>query len=93
MNKHRQIVIYSKQSCPFCHMARQLLDSKGVDYELIDIAGKQALRERMIELSGRTTVPQIFIGDHHVGGFDDLNALERKGKLDDLLAGAAGVSA
>lgn len=93
MNSTPQIVIYSKEYCPYCRMARQLLDNKGVDYQLIDIEGKHELRDRMIELSGRRTVPQIFVGEHHVGGFDDLNALERKGLLDDLLAGAAGASA
>jgi len=93
MNSTPQIVIYSKEYCPYCRMARQLLDNKGVDYQLIDIEGKHELRDRMIELSGRRTVPQIFVGEHHVGGFDDLNALERKGRLDDLLSGAAGASA
>jgi len=93
MNNTRQIVIYSKEYCPYCRMARQLLDNKGVDYQLIDIEGKHELREHMIEKSGRRTVPQIFVGDHHVGGFDDLNALERTGKLDDLLAGISGASA
>jgi len=93
MNSTPQIVIYSKEYCPYCRMARQLLDNKGVDYQLIDIEGKHELRDRMIERSGRRTVPQIFVGEHHVGGFDDLNALERKGQLDDLLSGAAGASA
>ena len=93
MNNSTQIVMYSKEYCPYCRMARQLLDNKGVDYQLIDIEGKHELRERMIELSGRRTVPQIFVGDHHVGGFDDINALERKGKLDALLGDTAGASA
>lgn len=90
------IVIYSKEYCPYCRMAKQLLNSKGVDYELIDIEGNAELRQRMIELSGRKTVPQIFIGAQHIGGFDDLNALERNGQLDTLLASnakAAGLSA
>jgi len=93
MNNSKQIVVYSKQHCPFCRMARQMLDNKGVNYELIDIEGKHELRERMIELSGRKTVPQIFFGDHHVGGFDDLNALEQKGDLDQMLADVTGASA
>ena len=93
MNNSKQIVVYSKQHCPFCRMARQMLDNKGVDYELIDIEGKHEVRERMIELSGRKTVPQIFFGDHHVGGFDDLNALEQKGDLDQMLADVTGASA
>jgi len=93
MNNSNQIVVYSKQHCPFCGMARQMLDNKGVDYELIDIEGKHEVRERMIELAGRKTVPQIFFGDHHVGGFDDLNALEKSGELDRLLAEVTGASA
>jgi glutaredoxin 3 len=93
MNNSKQIVVYSKQHCPFCRMARQMLDNKGVNYELIDIEGKHEVRERMIELSGRKTVPQIFFGDHHVGGFDDLNALEQKGDLDQMLADVTGASA
>ncbi|MDA3934830.1 MAG: glutaredoxin 3 [Gammaproteobacteria bacterium] len=83
------IVIYSKEYCPYCRMTKQLLNSKGVDYELIDIEGNAELRQRMIERSGRKTVPQIFIGDQHIGGFDDLNEMERKGQLGTLLANNA----
>jgi glutaredoxin 3 len=78
--------IYLTNWCPYCHQAKALLDRKGVDYVGIDLthAEPEQLQE-MRERSGRTSVPQIFIGDDHVGGFDDLLALERAGKLDELL--------
>lgn len=78
--------MYATAGCPFCVMARRLLDAKGVDYELIRVDGAPELRREMERLSGRHTVPQIFIGAHHVGGFDELAALERTGRLDPLLA-------
>ena len=82
------VVIYTKPFCPYCARAKSLLESKGVDYEEIEIGGDREKRETMIQRAkGRTTVPQIFIDDHHVGGSDDLAALERMGKLDALLAG------
>jgi glutaredoxin 3 len=77
--------MYTKPHCPYCVRARSLLSEKGVTYREIDISGNAPEREEMIRRSGRRTVPQIFIGDHHVGGFDDLSALERSGKLDPLL--------
>jgi glutaredoxin 3 len=66
-------------------MAKRLLQTKGVEWEEIDIEAEFARQDEMIERSGRTTVPQIFIGDLHVGGFDDLDALEHAGKLDTVL--------
>ena len=81
------IQIYTKTFCPFCWRAKQLLDSKGLAYEEISVDGGGELREQMIQrASGRTTVPQIFIRDTHVGGCDDLMALERSGKLDTLVS-------
>jgi glutaredoxin 3 len=80
-----QVVIYSKPHCPYCDAAKELLRSKGVLFQEIDISASDQLREEMIFKSQRKTVPQIFIGKTHVGGFDDLNALERQGKLDLLL--------
>ena len=68
--------------------ARSLLDGKKVDYEDIAVDGLPALRREMIELSGQHTVPQIWIGERHVGGFDDLYLLERQGQLDKLLSAA-----
>lgn len=83
------IEIYTKNYCPYCHMAKDLLRQKKADYNEIAIDGDAELREQMIERAGRQTVPQIFINDEHVGGFDDLAALERAGLLDDMLQQAA----
>lgn len=79
------IVIYSSAWCPFCVRAKHLLDSKGVRYEEISVDGKPAVRAEMTRKAGRTSVPQIWIGQTHVGGCDDLYALERAGKLEALL--------
>ena len=82
--------IYTTRWCPYCHMAKALLKRKGVDFTEIDLSNHRERRGEMIErANGRTTVPQIFIGPVHVGGSDDLHALERAGKLDALLAGGA----
>lgn len=81
-----QVDIYTKAYCPFCMRALALLQEKGVDYNEIKIDQNPELRAPMIERAkGGYTVPQIFIGDHHVGGCDDLMALERADKLDQLL--------
>lgn len=81
------ITIYTKGWCPYCAAAKDLLAGKGASFEEIEITGREAQKAAMVERSGgRTTVPQIFIGDRHVGGFDDLSALERRGELDPLLA-------
>ncbi len=83
-----RIRMYATGSCPYCMMARRLLDYKGVEYELVRVDGAPERRREMESLSGRRTVPQIFIGPHHVGGFDELALLERTGRLDPLLAAA-----
>lgn len=81
-----KITMYSTQVCPYCTMAERLLTSKGVAItEKILIDKDPALRDAMIAKTGRRTVPQIFIDEMHVGGFDDLSALDRAGKLDPLL--------
>ncbi len=81
-----EVTIYSTQVCPYCIKAKQLLSSKGVDYKEIDISRDPALvEEAQTRSGGRRTVPQIFIGDYHVGGCDDLFALDAAGKLDALL--------
>ena len=83
-----KVVMYCTQVCPFCVRAERLLVSKGVvaiDKVRVDL--EPARRDEMIEKTGRRTVPQIFIGEHHVGGCDDLYALDRAGKLDPMLAG------
>lgn len=82
-----RIEIYTKFTCPYCHRAKQLLESKGAAFDEYDISYGGDKRQEMIARSnGRMTVPQIFIGDTHVGGSDDLAALEAAGKLDALLA-------
>jgi len=82
------VEIYTTRYCPYCVSAKALLKRKGVDFTEIDLAGNWERRDEMIaRANGRTTVPQIFIGAAHVGGSDDLHALERAGKLDPLLAG------
>ena len=84
------VVVYATQWCPYCQRARALLDAKGVDYTLIDIEAVPGAREEMRARSSRTSVPQIFVGDRHLGGFDDTKALDDRGELDPLLAAAAG---
>jgi len=82
------VEIYTTRWCPYCHMAKALLKKKGVQFTEIELSGYRERRSEMIErANGQTTVPQIFIGLVHVGGSDDLHALERAGKLDALLAG------
>jgi len=82
-----KIEIYTKAFCPYCYRAKALLDSKGVEYEEIDISMGGPRRAEMIQRAGgRTTVPQVFIDDKHIGGSDDLAALDRQGGLDPLLA-------
>ncbi|HZP70341.1 MAG TPA: glutaredoxin 3 [Pseudolabrys sp.] len=82
------VEIYTTRYCPFCSAAKALLKQKGVSYIEIDVGSDRERRQDMIErTNGRMTVPQIFIGPVHVGGSDELHALERAGKLDLLLAG------
>lgn len=80
-----RIVMYSTAWCPYCARARSLLQSKGAAFEDIDVEAQPARRAEMVARSGRTTVPQIFIGERHVGGCDDLHALDAAGGLDPLL--------
>ena len=83
-----KVEIYSSLFCPYCTRARRLLDQKGIDYVDIDVIADTAKRgEMMRRAGGRTSVPQIFIGGAHVGGYDELYALERQGRLDALLQG------
>jgi glutaredoxin 3 len=77
--------MYTTGWCPYCSRARSLLERKGVSFEEIDVESAPEKRAEMQSRSGRRSVPQIFIGDHHVGGCDDLHALEEAGKLDALL--------
>lgn len=80
------VTMYATGWCPYCTRARQLLAAKGVTVDEIDIEARPDQRAVMMERSGRRTVPQIFIGDRHVGGCDDLHALDAAGGLDPLLA-------
>ena len=80
------IVMYATQWCPYCEMARTLLREKGQTWTEIDIGAEPPRRAEMIERSGRRSVPQIWIGARHVGGYDDLAALDAAGELDPLLA-------
>lgn len=81
--------MYSTGFCPYCVRARMLLERKGVAYTDVRVDLDPGLRTEMIERSGRTSVPQIFIGDFHVGGCDDMYALENQGRLDPLLTSSA----
>ncbi|MCG8692583.1 MAG: glutaredoxin 3 [Minwuiales bacterium] len=83
------ITMYTTPICPFCYRAKKLLSGKGVSINEVDVMMSPGKRDEMIARSGRRTVPQIFIGDTHVGGFDDLAALDRAGGLDPLLAAPA----
>ena len=80
-----KVLMYTTAVCPYCQMAERLLRSKGVDIEKVRIDLEPARRAEMMEKTGRRTVPQIYIGETHVGGYDDLAALERAGRLDPLL--------
>ena len=82
------VEVYASPFCPYCHWARSLLDSKGVKYTLYDVTRDASLRTEMQNRSQRRTVPQIFINDQSIGGFDELSALDRAGQLSPLLAGA-----
>ena len=86
----QRVEIYTTPWCPYCVAAKRLLTKKGVAYDETDVSDDMSARQRMtLRASGRHTVPQIFIGGRHVGGSDDLHALERAGKLDPLLQGGA----
>ena len=82
-----QITIYTKSTCPYCHRAKALLTKKNAAFEEISVDGQPDAQNAMaVRANGRRTVPQIFIGDTHVGGCDDIHALDHAGKLDAMLA-------
>ena len=83
-----EVKMYTTRFCPYCMRARNLLDRRNVAYSDIGVDGNSNLRRQMMDLSGRHTVPQIWIGDQHIGGFDELNLLETQGQLDKLLNAA-----
>ncbi len=80
-----KVLMYTTAVCPYCQMAARLLTAKGVAVEKVRVDLEPARRAEMMEKTGRRTVPQIYIGETHVGGYDDLAALDRAGKLDPLL--------
>jgi glutaredoxin 3 len=87
MTGQQKVTVYGNAMCPYCGAARMLLTKKAVEFENIDITVDPQKRQEMQERSGNRSVPQIFIGTTHVGGFDELAALEMDGELDELLAG------
>lgn len=87
-----EVVLYGTRLCPYCVAARRLLRGKSVEFQDIAVDGDPALRRLIAERSGRTTVPQIWVGEQHIGGFTDLLSLERSGRLDALLAKAGAVA-
>jgi len=82
-----KVQIYSKKNCPFCVRAKALLDRKGVPYEEVDAEGNDELRAWLAETSGQKTVPQIFVDGRPLGGFSDIDALDKQGRLDLVLRG------
>ncbi len=83
-----EVKMYSTRFCPYCIRARSLLKRKDVEFTDISVDGAADLRREMVELSGQFTVPQIWIGEKHIGGYDDIAMLERQGRLDQLLQSA-----
>ena len=81
-----RVTVYSQPFCGYCSAAKRLLKEKGAEFAEVDVMVEAGRRDEMIERSGRRTVPQIFIDGRHVGGYDDLSALDRSGELDRLLA-------
>ena len=84
-----KVQVYTKQQCPYCVRAKALLSRKGVAFEEIDVEHDDAKRAWLVEASGQRTVPQIFVDGRSLGGFTDLDALDRQGKLDPVLRGEA----
>ena len=82
-----EIILYTTQICPYCVAAKNFLKSKGLEWREVRVDLDPAEREKMVALAKRTSVPQIFVGETHVGGYDDMMALHRAGKLEPLLAG------
>ncbi len=80
-----KVIIYTKSYCGFCHRAKNLLQTKSVPFDEIDVTSDSAKEQEMQKLSGQDTVPQIWIGEQHIGGCDDLHTLESRGELDALL--------
>ncbi|WP_242343163.1 glutaredoxin 3 [Anaeromyxobacter terrae] len=84
-----QVTLYTKRNCPYCLRAKALLAKKGVAYQEVSVEGDDALRAWLVEKSGQMTVPQVFVGERSLGGFSDIDALDREGRLDPILRGEA----
>jgi glutaredoxin 3 len=84
-----KVLVYTKRNCPYCVRAKRLLERKGVPYEEIDVEGNDDLRVWLVETTGQRTVPQVFAGERPLGGYTDLEELERRGQLDPILRGEA----
>jgi glutaredoxin 3 len=84
-----QVTIYTKPYCPYCVRALQLLEDKGIHFTEVEAGFDPEKRQEMMRRSGRSTFPQIFVGEQHIGGCDDMMALERAGKLDPILSATA----
>ena len=82
-----RVTVYTTSYCPYCTRAKRLLERKGVAFQEIDAEGDDSLRAWLVEKTGQQTVPQIFVGDRSLGGFSDIDALDRQGKLDPILRG------
>lgn len=80
------VIIYTRDGCPYCTQAKSLLSSKGADFQEFNASSNPAYRQEMMNRSGRSTFPQVFVNGQHLGGCDDITALDRQGKLDPLLA-------
>jgi glutaredoxin 3 len=80
-----EIIIYTGRLCPYCTMAKRLIERKGASYTEIDVDSEPGLRQDLMEKTKRRTIPQIYIGDRHIGGFDDLQAMDYRNELDPLL--------
>lgn len=84
-----KITVYTKENCPFCVRAKALLTRKGVAFEEIPVEGRDDLRTWLVEVTGQRTVPQVFVGERSLGGYTDVAALDKDGKLDPILRGEA----
>lgn len=83
------VIIYTRDGCPYCTRAKSLLSTKGADFQELNISDNPGYRQEMMDRSGRSTFPQVFVNGQHLGGCDDIFALDRDGKLDPLLAAGA----
>jgi glutaredoxin 3 len=84
-----KVTVYTKDHCPYCVRAKRLLDKKGIAFEEVNVEGRDELRVWLVEATGQRTVPQVFVDGRALGGFTDIDALDRQGRLDPILRGEA----